>query len=252
MQPMPLYKIIKMWFLPPGIFVVLLVLMALYTGYKARVIRRKCNADVEQGVKSAVNALRVACGGCLLMAILLYGLSINAIAQRFMHSLEYRYNRVETKVEAIVMISGDFEWEREKAAAQLYKKHKVPVVLSGYDLGNVESRMQRLGVPKEVIKIDKKAYNTKENVVYSLPLVKQLGAKKVYLVSSAAHMPRSMMNFEPVFKKQGINIVPYPAGYATPKEHRVQELEWVPDVKYLNSANRAWHEYVGLMGLFLN
>lgn len=249
---MPLYKIVKMWFLPPGIFVVLLVLMALYTGYKAHVIGRKYTADEEQGIKSAVNALRVACGGCLFMALLLYGLSINTGAQRLMHSLEYRYQRVETKVDAIVMISGDFEWEREKITAQLYKKHKVPVVLSGYDLGNVESRMQRLGVPKEALKIDKKAYNTKENVVYSLPLVKRLGAKKVYLVSSAAHMPRSMMNFEPVFKKQGINIVPYPAGYYMPKEHRVQKLEWVPDVKYLNLANRAWHEYVGMMELFVN
>lgn len=249
MQQMHLYKIIKMWFLPPGIFVLLLLLLAAYAGYSAYQIGPK---HEDEAVNKVVRPLKIICGACILFAMLIYSLSINAGAQRLMHSLEYRYHRVETKVDAIVMISGDFEWEREKATAQLYKKHKVPVVLSGYDLGNVESRMQRLGVPKEALKIDKKAYNTKENVVYSLPLVKRLGAKKVYLVSSAAHMPRSMMNFEPVYKKQGINIVPYPAGYYTPKEHRVQKLEWVPDVKYLNLANRAWHEYVGMMELFLN
>lgn len=246
MQPLPLYKIVKMWFLPPGVFVVLLAMIAIYSGYSAYSIGRKHKA---RAINKIIKPLKIICGASIFLAILIYSLSINAISQRLMHSLEYKYSRTDTKVDAIVLISGDFEWEREKAAASLYKKHKVPLVLSSYHK-DIYKRMERLGVPKDRLFVDEKAYNTKENVIYSLPLVQKLGAEKIYLVSSANHMPRSMMNYSPNFKKQRIEVVPYPAGYYTPKNHRKDQLEFVPDIRFFNLSNKAWHEYIGMLELW--
>lgn len=240
MQPLPLYKIVKMWFLPPGIFVVALLLLACYLGYSAHVASKRKEISAK--------ALKVSCGIALFLGLLIYGLSVNAIAQRLMHSLEYQYQRVETKVDAIVCISGDFEWEREKATAQLYKKHKVPVIMSGYK-EDIIKRMAKQGIPEDKLTFDK-AFNTKENVQFTLRAVKANGYKKVYLVSSANHMPRSMMNFERVYKSNGIKVVAWPVGYYTPKNHCKDQLEYVPDIRFLTLSNRAWHEYVGMLELW--
>lgn len=242
MQPLPLYKIVKMWFLPPGIFVVALLLLACYLGHSAYVASRR--------KESAAKALKVSCGITLFLGLLLYGLSVNAIAQRLMHSLEYQYQRVEAKVDAIVCISGDFEWEREKATAKLYKKHKVPVLMSGYNY-DIASKMAKLGLPKDKITVDK-AFDTKENVQFTLPVIKAKGYKKVYLVSSANHMPRSMMNFEKAYRNNGIEVVAWPVGYYTTKNHRKEQLEYVPDIRFFSLANRACHEYVGMLELWLD
>lgn len=242
MQPLPLYKIVKMWFLPPGIFVVALLLLACYLGYSAHVASRR--------KESTAQALKVSCGITLFLGLLLYGLSVNAIAQRLMHCLEYQYQRVETKVDAIVCISGDFEWEREKATAQLYEKHKVPVIMSGYK-EDIIKRMAKQGIPEDKLTFDK-AFNTKENVQFTLPVVKAKGYKKVYLVSSANHMPRSMMNFEIAYKSNGVEVMAWPVGYYTGKKHMVKELEWVPDIDNLKLNTRVWHECIGMLELYID
>lgn len=126
----------------------------------------------------------------------------------------------------------------------------MPVVMSGYTY-DIASKMARLGIPKDKITVDR-AFNTKENVQFTLRAVKANGYKKVYLVSSANHMPRSMMNFERAYRNNGIDVVPWPVGYYTPRIHRKEQLEYVPDIRFLTLTNKAWHEYVGTLELWLD
>ena len=77
------------------------------------------------------------------------------------------------------------------------------------------------------------------------------GYKRVYLVTSAYHMPRSMLNFEKAFAAYGIEVVPYACEYRTPKEYRPSEHDWLPDIRYFNQSAVAWNEYLGMLELWL-
>lgn len=45
-------------------------------------------------------------------------------------------------------------------------------------------------------------------------------------------------------------IVPVPLANYTPKNHRKDQLEFVPDIRFFNLSNRAWHEYIGMLELW--
>lgn len=242
MQPLPLYKVVKMWFLPPGIFIVLLLLLALYAGYNAYCIGKKHKYE---GVNQVKKPLRIVCSTSFFLAILIYCLSVNAIAQRMMHGLEHLYQRVDTKVDAIICISGDFELEREKATARLYNKYRTPILMSGYKY-DIATKMASIGIPKNEITVDK-AYNTKENMQFTLPVVVKKGFKKVYLVSSANHMARSIYIFKKAFKNYGIEVVPWITGYYTQNKYIAKELEWTPEIENLRLTTKVLHELLGII-----
>lgn len=112
--------------------------------------------------------------------------------------------------------------------------------------------MLEQGVPAEKIILETKAANTKENAKFVLPIVLDKGYKKVTLVTNAYHMPRSMMNFEKSYKEKGIEVLPYPCGYYTYKEYSPNpELEWIPDIRNLEMSTLAWHEYLGMLKLWI-
>ena len=111
--------------------------------------------------------------------------------------------------------------------------------------------MHKNGVPAEDIILERQVINTKDHVKYVSPIAKAKGDKKVYLVTIAYHMPRSMMNFEKAFAAYGIEVVPYACEYRTPKEYRPSEHDWLPDIRYFNQSAVAWNEYLGMLELWL-
>jgi uncharacterized SAM-binding protein YcdF (DUF218 family) len=50
--------------------------------------------------------------------------------------------------------------------------------------------LRALGVPASAMRLEGRSRNTLENAVLSLALVRQVGARRVLLVTSALHMPR--------------------------------------------------------------
>ncbi|MFP4015520.1 MAG: YdcF family protein, partial [Halanaerobiales bacterium] len=62
----------------------------------------------------------------------------------------------------------------------------------------------------------------------------------VYLVTSALHMPRSVM----VFKKQGIDVIPVSSGIVV--DHQPSWLEFLPNSQSLSANMMAVHEWIGL------
>ncbi len=67
------------------------------------------------------------------------------------------------------------------------------------------------GLDVQRILFEDKSRNTHENVVFSKQIAQPKPGEHWVLVTSAAHMPRSVG----LFRKNGWNVTPYPAGYAT-------------------------------------
>ncbi len=83
--------------------------------------------------------------------------------------------------------------------------------------------------------------NTHENAVFTRDLVHPKPGEKWLLVTSAAHMPRSMG----LFRKAGFDVIPYPVAFKSTGKNR----QWyVPRTAgtALSNIESAVHEYVGL------
>lgn len=246
---MPLYKIVKAFFIPPGLFVTIFLFLALYL-FVCELWNRKYNYRVKIGI-NWLNIFGICF--CLLCSFISYSISVNAFSQRFARSLEYMYPCGSGKVDAIFVLGGADV--RARTGLKLQKNYKVDVVVSGFN-GEAERLAKILingGVAKDKIILEPKATNTKDHVKYMLPIALEKEYKRICLVTSASHMPRSMMNFYEPFKNNGIEVVPYPCGYTVPKEHKVYvpDREWLPNPYSLEQSAVAWHEYLGMFELWL-
>lgn len=106
------------------------------------------------------------------------------------------------------------------------------------------------GVKADKIILETKSTNTKDHVKYLLPMAIDKGYKQIYLVTSASHMLRSMQLFKEAFRKNGIEVVPYPCGHRTSKEHElVENREWIPNIFSFELGVEAWTEYLGMLEL---
>jgi uncharacterized SAM-binding protein YcdF (DUF218 family) len=107
-------------------------------------------------------------------------------------------------------------------AAYLYKQGKAKHILfSGgaidwlypaMEPGNENAQLLELmGVPAEAVWLESASRNTYENAVYSRHILEQNGIRRIILVTSAFHMPRSVALFE----HQGLEVIPAPTDFRT-------------------------------------
>ena len=95
--------------------------------------------------------------------------------------------------------SVQLSW-RLNAAAEAWKKSKVPVVVCGAQgadepFPEAEAMRRYLmeeGVPEDMIRMDAESHNTKENINNAKKLLGETAAGKVLIVSSDYHVPRAM------------------------------------------------------------
>ena len=76
-----------------------------------------------------------------------------------------------------------------------------------------------LGIAAERIIMEDRSRNTHENAIFVKPLIAQKPGETWLLVTSAWHMPRSVG----IFRKAGVDVVPYPVDYTTrgvPRDYR--------------------------------
>lgn len=97
----------------------------------------------------------------------------------------------------------------------------------------------RLGVPKEQVLIERLANNTRENATLSKLIIEQLGAKKVLLVTSAFHMPRSVG----CFRAAGVEADVLPVDYRL--RNHASDPHMAPRGEYLAQTSRALRELLG-------
>ncbi len=141
---------------------------------------------------------------------------------------------------------------RLQAAAALAKATDLPVIPSGgaprYGAPSEAATMAKLlrrsfGL-KNPIWCEGKSYNTAANAKDSALLLSQRGIQRIYLVTSALHMPRAMA----WFTHEGVQAVPVPCDYrlaSKPSKSRWQS--WLPRAIYEEISSEVIHEYLGLL-----
>jgi uncharacterized SAM-binding protein YcdF (DUF218 family) len=188
--------------------------------------------------------------------------------------LEDRYASLAAKdyptADAIVVLGGHIQgnrsnWftpydkqmvrSRETLAAELFRAQRAPViVLSGGalegpigDTNNMARNLVQNGIPERVIVLETSSQNTFENALLTQKTLSALEKKRILLVTSALHMPRSMAAFE----KQPIEVTAAPL----PKQITVPHLRplniWQPDALTLESSRSILKEYLGLFVYWL-
>ncbi len=151
------------------------------------------------------------------------------------------------------------EGDRIIHAAQLYRQGRAPLIIpSGGridwrgpgdpEASDMSQLLQFMGVPESAIVLEPKALNTYENAVNVQVILKERKIDRFFLVTSAAHMPRSMM----IFRKLGMEPIAAPTDYTrTDQESRITGfqdflLRLLPDAEFLRDTNRAIKEYIGI------
>ena len=97
------------------------------------------------------------------------------------------------------------------------------------------------GIPKDKVLVETQSRNTRENVLYTKAILNKLKAKKVILVTSAFHLPRSYA----LFKKAGIDAVPVASDFYI-TDQRYNPFSFIPSLGSLALSSIAIKEYAGL------
>lgn len=129
---------------------------------------------------------------------------------------------------------------RVSEAVYLARRHpgaRVTVTGAGTSPGVMAEIIEALGVSADRIQVDESSSSTYESAVH---LEADLRGSTVALVTSAGHMPRTMM----VFEGQGLDPVPVPTGHLSYKN--IWESSLLPTPTQLHLADLAVHEYLGL------
>ncbi|MBD2138826.1 YdcF family protein [Anabaena sp. FACHB-1237] len=214
---------------------------------------------------------------CISLSLILLLVCSNAwVAKNLVKSLEWQnIPSVEIpQADAMVVLGGATKskiWPRTVVdlsetgdrviyAAQLYLQKKAPVIiLSGGRInwrgsGTSESAdmadiLISLGIPKSAIIQEPNSLNTYQNAVNVKKILTEKGLKKILLITSAMHTPRSLK----IFQRQGIDAIPAPTDFLV-SEGELNELvdtpksailNLLPDTNNLHQFTNALKEYIG-------
>lgn len=154
--------------------------------------------------------------------------------------------------------SGD----RVLYGAQLYREGKAPLIIASggridwrgggpSESADMAAILKTIGVPSTAILQDSSSLNTYQNAVNVKKIMNERGIRRVLLVTSAMHMPRSLR----IFQRQGIEAIPAPTDFLV-SEQDVKEpnsslqatvLSLAPDTDRLEKTTLALKEYIGMV-----
>ena len=145
-------------------------------------------------------------------------------------------------------------------AAKLYKEGKAPlIVLSGGRIGwfgkgeseakDMANILELMGIPQEAIVEEGNSLNTYENARFTKEILEEKDIKKILLVTSAFHTPRSLK----IFAGQGIEAIPAPTDFLVSEQDLTrndystesQILSYLPKANSLYYTTKAFKEYIG-------
>ena len=245
-----LEKIAASLIMPPGIFIVLLLILTIYLLKKA-----------ESGL------IKLAAVFTLLF---LFFISTAFGVRLLLHPLENYAEEVSvTDFEAhpIVVLGGGLNYySSEKAEPsihslqrlvkgyQLHRRLKTPLIYSGgiaigqqkiSEADAAAEFLESLGMESRFYISEDQAQTTFENAAYLKKWLQENEIDKVYLVTSAYHMLRSSA----VFRAQNISVLPVHSGFIY--DHQFSWLDYLPNRGALSSNLSALHEWVGLTWYYL-
>lgn len=97
------------------------------------------------------------------------------------------------------------------------------------------------GVPAGDVRLEETSRNTYENCRNSARLLREMGARRVLLVTSALHMRRALATC----RTQGIPAVPAPTDFEAWGQPEPEVLSWMPDAAALERTHRTLKELLG-------
>lgn len=213
----------------------------------------------------------------VVTALMLLLLSSNSwMANSLVQSLEWQHipKGALPTADAIVVLGGATKskfpprpsvdlseaGDRVLYGAQLYREGKAPfVIASGGRIdwrgaGPAESAdmaeiLKTLGVPDSVILQDPTSLNTYQNAVNVKKIITERGIRRILLVTSAMHMPRSLG----IFQRLGIDTIPAPTDFLVTQQELAEPnssiqailLNILPDADRLGMTTRGIKEYIG-------
>lgn len=137
---------------------------------------------------------------------------------------------------------------RTRYGAWLHRHTGLPILLTGGTVGSAkvsEARLMQQVLDEEFqIKntwIEGKSSNTLENAIFSQKILTNKGIKKIYLVTHAWHMDRSVITFQ----RAGVDVIPAPTGFTTNNHLSNGIYALLPRSSSLFDTNKALHEYLG-------
>ncbi len=147
-------------------------------------------------------------------------------------------------------------------AARLYREGKAQkLLLSGGGIewytpssdnpaAEMAVLLELMGVPRDALILEGRSQNTLQNAQFTKELLDAMGVRRILLVTSAMHMPRSVRAFE----RQGLEVIPAPTDYT------VTQIGWrtmttpnlvnlvlnlIPNADNLSLTTRALKEIIG-------
>jgi uncharacterized SAM-binding protein YcdF (DUF218 family) len=256
-----LKKLIPIWAFPPGVVLLLLAALMIAGPW---LFRRK--ARIPAYVLTGLSFL------------LLWLASIEPVSRRLMSSLENSVPSWDGNLrgaECIVVLGGGTiagapdaggvpvpagdAFRRVAHAAKIHQRTGLPVVATGgvvFERSNsraeaevMKESLSALGVAPSMIFTETRSRDTADNARMTRELLeKRRFGSNVLLVSSAYHMPRSIM----LFRRAGLNPIPVPTDYKTDRgpavRHKWAEsiLGWMPQASELQRTVSALRERLGL------
>ena len=101
-----------------------------------------------------------------------------------------------------------------------------------------------LGVKAQDMRLESHSRDTAEEAEI---IATMIGREKFILVTSAAHMPRTMA----LFRRRGLEPIPAPADFRAPNIQSSDPVKFFPGAGSLGKTQAAVHEYLGLVWAWL-
>ncbi|SHE52711.1 Uncharacterized SAM-binding protein YcdF, DUF218 family [Marinitoga hydrogenitolerans DSM 16785] len=216
----------------------------------------------------------------IITAVIIYIFSIQITSRVLVSPLEdafepINYNEINKSIPSIIVVLGggaipktpnspvigelsDQTFKRIFAGYELYKTTNFPIVISGGRPPNTEyvpealimrDYLVRFGVNPSSIFIEPDSQTTEENAKYVNSLIESMKINRMFLVTSAIHLPRSYKIFKQ-FINENIKIIPVPSNYLITRD-KITWIDFKPDIDALRSNAMAIHEYIGMIYFFI-
>lgn len=146
-------------------------------------------------------------------------------------------------------------FRRLEEAWRLYRIRPKPIIVSGghvnpFTPAKDENRIARdyllrWGIPRADVLGEGNSRDTFESAIEVEKILRQKGWKRYLLVTSAAHMPRSML----VFKAKAPEPIPAPGDFSVGKFER-EPFHFFPGEGAAKGVLLSLHEYIGLVNYY--
>ncbi|MFC3749445.1 YdcF family protein [Paenibacillus sp. GCM10012306] len=240
-----LIKFVYSFVLPPGLFVLLLLVPIIWLWKRERRVSLFL----------------------LVVTLLFYLSSTSLVSDLFIRGLERQYAQPEAAQGDVIVVLGggatlttpDLNGKgnmlgsaanRLLTAVRLHRATGLPILFSGgqvfADSGNEANIAKRqllgLGVAESDILVENSSLNTKQNAVNTALILKEHGFNHPVLVTSAFHMPRAVVEFG----QAGLSVQPFPTDYVSDSKFVFYPAKLSPNAGAVSTTGLALKEYLGL------